>query len=52
MVNLIKAKLIDIQNQKEQLVAQLNACCGAEQTLNELLKELEQGGEDDGEHTE
>ncbi|MBR4766755.1 MAG: hypothetical protein IK085_08340 [Clostridia bacterium] len=34
----IKAKLDEIAKQKEQLVAQLNALMGAEQTLLELLK--------------
>ena len=35
----IKAKLEEIAKQKEQLVAQLNALMGAEQTLLSLLEE-------------
>ena len=34
----IKAKLEEIAKQKEQLVAQLNALMGAEQTLRALLE--------------
>ena len=42
----IKEKLAELAKQKEQLLAQLNAILGAEQTLNELLhgKEEEANG--------
>ncbi len=34
----IKDKLKELQAQKEQVMAQLNAIMGAEQVLNDLLK--------------
>lgn len=37
----IIAKLDELSKQKEQAVAQLNAILGAEQALQELLKEAE-----------
>lgn len=39
MHNKIKEKLSELERQKEQLLAQLNAVIGAEQALNQLLTE-------------
>lgn len=37
----LNSKLADIRKQKEQLMANYNALCGAEQMLQQLIKELE-----------
>lgn len=37
----IKAKLEELSKQKEQLMANYNAICGAEQVLMQLINELE-----------
>ena len=42
---IILEKLKDIKSKKDALLAQLNAMCGAEQVLEELLK-TEQKGEE------
>lgn len=36
----IKAKLEELSKQKEQLMANYNAICGAEQVLMQLINEL------------
>jgi len=41
MKETIEKKLQEIAKQKEQALAQLNAILGAEQALNDLLKEVE-----------
>ena len=41
MLETIRNKLHELEQQKEQTVAQLNAICGAEQILRELLAEAE-----------
>ena len=40
-LEMIRNKLKQLEQQKEQTVAQLNAICGAEQVLRELLVEAE-----------
>ncbi|MBQ7547880.1 MAG: hypothetical protein IJT41_13065 [Clostridia bacterium] len=38
----IRNKLRELDQQKEQAIAQLNAICGAQQVLQELLSEAEE----------
>ena len=38
MIEIINQKLAELANQKEQLIANLNAVTGAEQVLRELLE--------------
>lgn len=37
----LRDKISELGKQKEQVIAQLNALCGAEQVLRELLSEAE-----------
>lgn len=41
MLNKINKKLEEIRNQKEQVMANLNALSGAEQVLLQLISEIE-----------
>lgn len=43
---IIRNKLRELDQQKEQAVAQLNAICGAQQVLQELLSESEAQAEE------
>ena len=49
MIEQIKNKLKNLEQQKEQAIANVNAICGAEQVLQELLAEAEkEEGEGEG----
>ncbi len=47
MIEQIKEKLKALAEQQEQMIANLNAICGAQQVLQELMAEAEQEEQDD-----